>query len=94
MPTRIIIPQRIVPGIGIPIQRLRIPRLRHHRIRTDEAPQLWVVVAGVVVHQRKAPLGPLTGKGEVGDQGAGDPALLAVGQVAGFGYQGAGDIGC
>jgi hypothetical protein len=32
----------------------------------------------------------LTGKGEVGDQGAGDPALLAVGQVARLGYQRAG----
>jgi hypothetical protein len=94
MARRIGVQQRVAANVAISVEILWIRLLRHHRIRADKPPQPRVVVAGVVIHQAKAPLRPLAGEGEVGDQGAGDPALLAIGQVAGFGHHRAGDISC
>ena len=50
-PTRVRVPQRVVVHVRIPVEALRLPRLRHNRIRLDEAGEDWVVVAGVVVVQ-------------------------------------------
>ena len=66
MPTRIRIPERIIEHIRIPVETLRIGRAGHKRIRLDEAPQRGVVIARVVVHQAKAGLVALPGKGVVG----------------------------
>ena len=38
MPTRIRVPQRVVQHIRIPVQRLRVPRPRHERIRATKRP--------------------------------------------------------
>ncbi len=59
--TWIPVAQGVVVHIRIPIQRLWIPCLRHHRIRADETPQPRVVVVGVVVHQAESGLGALAG---------------------------------
>ncbi len=47
-PRRICEPDRIIQRIAVPIQALRIPRLRHDRIRTGEPSQRRVVVSGIV----------------------------------------------
>ncbi len=43
------IPQWIIKCVRISIQRLRVARSRHNRIRADEAPDVLVVVARPVV---------------------------------------------
>ena len=48
--------------MGITVQPLRVPRLRHNRIRLDEAPYRRVVVARVVVVQPNDPIPPLAGE--------------------------------
>ena len=80
MPTRIRIPQRIIPGIAVPIEPPRTPRLRHNRIRRDKPPQRGRIVPRVIVIQAEASLVPLRGKAEVGGGGGGvGPTLLPVG---------------
>ena len=46
---RVCVAQGVVVNVRVPVQRLRIPRLRHQRVRADEPPQGRVVVAGTVV---------------------------------------------
>ena len=62
MPAGVGVPHRVVAHVRIPVQALRIPRLRHQRVRLDEAPYRRVVVAGVVVVQLDDPIPPLTGE--------------------------------
>ena len=48
MPTRIRILERIIEGIRIPVETLRIGRAGDNRIRLDEAAQRAVVVTCIV----------------------------------------------
>ncbi len=48
MPARIRIPHRIIAHIAVPVQALRVARVRHDGVGLDEAPERGVVVAGVV----------------------------------------------
>ncbi len=47
MPRRIRKTHRIIAHVGVAVVTLRVPRLRHHRIRADEPPHLRQIVAGV-----------------------------------------------
>ena len=49
MPTRVIVPQRVVEHITVAVQRLGIARLGDDGVGLDEAGQGGVVVAGAVV---------------------------------------------
>jgi len=49
----------IVVCVRVPIQALRIARLRHDGIRLDESPDRRVVVACPIVHQAGARVQPL-----------------------------------
>jgi hypothetical protein len=62
MPARIRVPHRVIQHIAIPVQRLRIPRLRHNRVRLHEAPQGRIVPSRVVRVQANGSLFPLPGK--------------------------------
>ena len=53
---------RLVSDIAVPIQTLRVPRLRHDRIRADEPPDDWIIPPGVVEQQTAAAVLPLTGE--------------------------------
>jgi hypothetical protein len=70
------IPQRVVVDIRIPVQRLRVPRLRHQGVGLEEAAQGGVVEAGVVIIQAQALLPPLAGEAAVGGEEAGLPSKL------------------
>ena len=48
MPARVHIPHRIIRGVAVPVQGLRVARVGHDGVRLDEAPERGVVVAGVV----------------------------------------------
>ncbi len=52
MPTRIIVADRIIQGVGIPIQPLRAAVVEG--VGGDESGQGGVVIAGAVVHQTAA----------------------------------------
>ena len=80
MPTGIDVSERIIPHIGVPVKVTRRRRVRHQRICGDKTPQRRVVEASVIVIQAKA-LGALPGELEVGGQGTGGVARLAVGIV-------------
>ncbi len=54
VPRWIRIPQRIVAGIGIPIEFLRISRIGHDRIGADEPAKNGIVGAGLVVIKARA----------------------------------------
>lgn len=43
--------KRIVQTIAVPVECLRIFRPRHNRIRAQEAPQLGIIPAGIVITQ-------------------------------------------
>jgi hypothetical protein len=45
--------QRIVVNVSIPVQRLRVPGLRHQRIRLQEATQGRVIEARPIVIQAR-----------------------------------------
>jgi hypothetical protein len=94
MAVAIVIANGVAVSIGVTIETLRIRGIGYNSIWTDPTPYLRIVPPGPHLHQLNVTVGPLTGKGEVGDQGAGDPALLAVGQIARLGYQCAGDVDC
>ncbi len=51
MPARVRVPHRVVVHVAVPVQALRVARLRHNRIRLDEAPEYGVVAPGNVVIQ-------------------------------------------
>jgi len=60
VPRRIHEAQRIVGRIAVPIQALRIPRLRHDRIRTDEPPADRIIPACAIIQQPRSAVPPLT----------------------------------
>mgnify|MGYP007070675459 CR=1 FL=1 len=68
MSTRIRIPERIVERIRVPIEALRIPRVRHERIRLQEPSQRGIVLPRAVVVEAQAGLLPLAGEAPVGGQ--------------------------
>ena len=68
MSRRIRIPERIVERVRIPIQALRIPRVRHERIRLQEPSQRGSVRPRTVVVAAQGRLLPLTGEAPVGGQ--------------------------
>jgi len=49
VPTRVIVPQRVVEHIGVAVQHLGIARLGDDGVGLDEATQGGVVVAGFVI---------------------------------------------
>ena len=51
VPARVRVPQRIVRGIAVPVQGLRVARVRHDGVGLDEAPEHRVVAPGHVVIQ-------------------------------------------
>jgi len=71
MPRRIRVPQRVVQHVRVAVQRLRVCRVRHKRIRADEAAQRRVVVARAIVHQPGVGVKFLSGEGVVGGERAG-----------------------
>jgi len=66
MPRGVGVLQRVVGNVRIPIQRLRVARLRHHRVRADEPSQRRVVVAGTVVVEGQGGVPALAGVEAVG----------------------------
>ena len=57
--------QRVVSDIGVTIECLRIPRLRHNAIRLREPPQRRMIIPRVHKHQPGA-IVPLTCEPEIG----------------------------
>ena len=43
--------ERVVVNVGIAVQRLRVPGVRHDRVGLDEPAQFGIVIAGVVIAQ-------------------------------------------
>jgi hypothetical protein len=74
MSRRIRILQRIVEHIRVPIQRLRLARPRHHRIRAHEPPKQRVVITGVVIIQPNPRFLALPGELEIGGRRAALPS--------------------
>ncbi len=68
MPAGIRIPERIVERIRVPIQALRIPRVRHERIRLQEPPQRGIILPRAVVVETQGRLLPLASETAVGRQ--------------------------
>ena len=48
MPARVRIPHRIIRGVAVPVQALRVARIGYDGVGLDEAGESGVVVAGVV----------------------------------------------
>ena len=48
MPARVRVPHRVVVHVAVPVQALRVARLRHDGVGLDEAGEGGVIVAGVV----------------------------------------------
>jgi len=95
MATGVIVEQRAIEYIGEPIELLRIGKIRHNRIRADKPPQPRRIIAGIVIAQAEAGLEPLPGEAVVGRPGRpAGPALPPERQVAGFGEDGVGAVGC
>ncbi len=68
MPAGIRIPERIVDDVCIPIEALRIPWVRHERIRLQEPSQRGIILPRAVVVEAQAGLLPLAGEAPVGGQ--------------------------
>jgi len=68
MPAGIRIPERIVERIRIPIQALRIPWVRHERIRLQEPSQGGIILPRAIVVEAQGRLLPLAGEAPVGRQ--------------------------
>ncbi len=62
MPTGIRIPEWIVERIRIPIEALRIPRVRHEGIRLQEPSQRGIILPRAVVVEAQGRLLPLAGE--------------------------------
>ena len=62
MPRRIAEPDCIIQGIAVPIQALRIARLRYDRICGQEPPDSRIIPPGVVEQQTAAAVLALTGE--------------------------------
>ena len=54
MSTRVGILKGVIVDIAIPIQALRVPKIRHHRIRGDEATDAAAVIPRVVIVKSEA----------------------------------------
>ena len=63
MPAGVCIPQRIIADIAVPVQALRVARVRHDGVGPDKAPERGVVAPGDGVNQiaRDVRIQPLTG---------------------------------
>jgi len=61
-PTRVRVPQRVVVHVRIPVEALRLPRLRHNRIRLDEAGDGGIIPPGAVMVQFQGMFPPLAGE--------------------------------
>ncbi len=85
MSRRIGEPDSIIQRIAVPIQALRIPRLRHDRIRTDEPPDDRIIPSGVVEQQTAAAVLALTGEVVAGRRRASDVTPSAPGVIAQLG---------
>ncbi len=53
MPAGVHIPQRIIAGVAVPVQTLRVARVGDDGVGLDEAPERGVIVSGVVKVQAK-----------------------------------------
>ncbi len=49
MPTRVNVPNRVIPDITVPVQVLWVRAIRNNTIRRDEPPEGWVVITGSIV---------------------------------------------
>lgn len=65
MPRRVRVPQRVVQGVRVAIQALRVAQLGHDAVGLDEAPDGGVVVARAVEVQPCAPVEGLACKAAV-----------------------------
>jgi hypothetical protein len=65
MPAGIGVAQRVVVDIRIPVQRLRVPGLRHQRVGLEEATQDGIIEARPVIIQAQIRLLPLAGEAAV-----------------------------
>ena len=81
MPTRIVIPERIIKSIGVSIEGKWIARPRHNSIGLDKAAQLCVVESRVVKVQSNLGFETLAGAQVVRGGGAGAGAGLAKGGI-------------
>jgi len=72
MPRGVRVAQGVVVDIRIPVQRLRVPRLRHQGVRLQEATERGIIKAGLVIVEAQPRLPPLAGEAAVGGP---DPAL-------------------
>jgi hypothetical protein len=79
VPAGIGVAQGVVVDIRIPVQRLRVPGLRHDGIRLQETAQGRVIEARPVIIQAQALLPPLAGEAAVG----GEEAALSSNDIAG-----------
>ncbi len=59
MPAGVRVPHRVVAYVRVPVQVLRVPRLRYDGVRLDEAAEGRVVPPRVVVVQPDDPVPPL-----------------------------------
>ena len=97
---------RVVEGIRIPVVALRIPRLRHNRIRANKPPHLRQIVARIHVDQphvlrrvRPRVVVDVAGEAPVGDERvhvrSRPGAVVAEGVIAGqgVGNDAAGGVG-
>ncbi len=82
MSRRVYVPERVPKHVRESIERLRVLRRRHNRIRAGEAAQAGVVVARPHVDQPQVGMAALAGEAQVGWEGARAPAKPAVGQEA------------
>jgi len=83
---RIRVPQRVVEDVGVAVEGLGVARLRHHRIRAEEAAQQRVIEPRPVVIQPYCTLFKLACKAAAGGGGAAAVAGLTVGFVAQLGH--------
>ena len=82
MPGRVGVLERVVEHVALAVEGLGVARLRHHRIRADEAAQQRVVEPRPVVIQPYCTLFKLACKAAAGGGGAAGVAGLPVGAVA------------
>ncbi len=88
MPCGIRILERVVDGVAVSVEALRIARIRYNGVGTEEAVKIRVIISGVIKVQAKGTVVTLPGVLEAGGRGGvGRPARAAPGSVALFGVQ-------